>query len=206
MQPVRINGKAGGMKRPTIGQIILWLLLALPMAGMLYAWRTQPEYTYGAIVGHTGLWSAWLMIATLAVTPIRLVFARAKWPAWLVRRRRDLGVATFAYAAGHTLIYLFRKKDFGLIVSEGLEPWLAAGWVALAVFAALAVTSNDWGVRALGRRWKALHRFVYLAAILTFVHWVLSAFEPRNAYMHLAVLAALETVRIVLQFRRRRRT
>ena len=53
------------------------------------------------------------------------------------------------------------------------------------------------------RNWKRLHRFVYAGAILLFVHWALSAFDPTTAYIHLAILAALEAIRIVLQWRQR---
>ncbi|CDX58008.1 hypothetical protein MPL3365_290045 [Mesorhizobium plurifarium] len=63
------------------------------------------------------------------------------------------------------------------------------------IFIALAATSNDFAVRTLRRNWKRLHRVVYLAALLLFVHWVLSAFDPLAAYLHLTVLLALEAVR-----------
>ena len=181
---------------------LLWLILAIPGAWVLGRWATGSA-SYGEAVSESGVWAARLFIVTLAVTPVRLMFKKARWPAWWVRRRRDLGVATFAYAAGHTVIYSLRKKDVSLMVQEGAEPWLAAGWVALAILIALAATSNNALVRMMGRGWKWLHRLAYLAAVLTFVHWVLSAFEPLSAYIHLAALAMLEVVRIALQVRQR---
>jgi len=71
------------------------------------------------------------------------------------------------------------------------------------VMLALAVTSNDASVRWLRRRWQRLHRLVYIAAILTFAHWVLSAFEPVPGWIHLGVLAALEVYRLLRSRRRR---
>ena len=61
---------------------------------------------------------------------------------------------------------------------------------------ALAVTSNDASARLLRRRWKLLHRGVYAAAVLTFAHWILSAFDPIPGAIHLAVLVALEAIRL----------
>ena len=80
---------------------------------------------------------------------------------------------------------------------------MLTGWVALALFVPLAVTSNDIAVRALKQSWKRLHQLVYPAAILMFLHWVLSAFDPMTAYIHIAVLAVIELVRIGLQSRQR---
>ena len=37
----------------------------------------------------------------------------------------------------------------------------------------LALTSNDWSVRRLGRFWRFLHRLTYLAAILAGVHFIM---------------------------------
>ena len=184
---------------------LLWLVLALPAAWMLGRWWLTPDdYGYGHVIGDSGDWAAWLLMVTLAVTPIRLLFRRNRLAQWLMRRRRDLGVASFAYAAGHTVIYLWRKADPGIIWDEASTPYILAGWVALALFVPLAITSNDVSMRALKRSWKRLHRLVYPAAVLVFVHWALSAFDPTTAYINIAILAAIEIVRVVVQWRQRR--
>jgi len=69
----------------------------------------------------------------------------------------------------------------------------------LALFVPLAMTSNDVSVRLMKRGWKRLHRLVYPAAVLTFLHWVWSAFDPTTAWIHVGILAAIEIVRIALQ-------
>ena len=181
---------------------LLWALLAIPGIWLLSRWASGAA-TYGEVVSNSGLWAAQLLILTMAVTPLRLLFRRGQWLVWFVRRRRDLGVATFAYACAHTAVYLLRKNDLSLVLDEAIEPWLLVGWLALAIFVALAATSNDAAVRFLRRGWKRLHRLVYLGAILMFVHWVLSALDPLVAYVHIGVLAALEAVRIALQFRQK---
>jgi len=192
------------MKAIPASRLLLWVVLALPGLWILYRWAATPDaYGYGHAIGDSGDWAAWLLMLTLAVTPVRLLFRKRKWSAWLVRRRRDFGVASFAYAAGHTVIYLADKGPVGAIVAELGFPDILVGWLALALFVPLAATSNDIATRALKRSWKRLHRLVYPAAILTFLHWVLASFDPTTAYVHIAILAAIELVRVVLQARQR---
>lgn len=192
------------MKTLANSRPMLWLVLALPGLWMIYRYFFTPDvYGYGHIIGDSGDWAAWLMMATMAITPIRLVFRPRGWTNWLMRRRRDIGVASFAYAAGHTLLYLERKASPDIILAELSTPYILVGWLALALFVPLAVTSNDKSVRALKRSWKRLHRLVYPAAILVFLHWVLSAFDPTTAYINIAILAVIESVRIFIQWRQR---
>ena len=194
------------MRRRSRVRAALWIVLALPGAWILGRWALTPdEYGYGHAIGDSGDWAAWLLMATLAVTPIRLVFRKAALGIWLMRHRRDLGVASFAYAAGHTIIYAWKKASLGAVLAEAGEPYLLAGWAALALFVPLAVTSNDASVRALKRSWKTLHRLVYPAAILVFLHWIWSAFDPITAWIHAGILAAIEAVRLALQLGRKRR-
>ncbi|MXW73006.1 MAG: hypothetical protein F4Y31_07075 [Gammaproteobacteria bacterium] len=173
----------------------LWLLLSLPGAVIVSRYATGATF-YGEVVLSTGQISAQLLIATMAVTPLRLMFPSQSWVIWLLRRRRYFGVAAFGYAALHTAVYLVRKGVFGDIVSEAAEPGLLTGWIALAIFVPLALTSNDTAVRRLRRLWKRLHRWVYAAALLVFAHWVITAFDPTFGLVHLAVLTALEGFRL----------
>ena len=190
------------MSRWMTSRPALWLLLALPGAWMAWRWVATPEaYGYGHAIADSGLWAAWLLMATLAVTPIRLLMRKSAFGTWLMRRRRDLGVASFAYAMGHTVVYLWKKGALAFDPAEIGQGYLIAGWLALALFVPLAITSNDVSVRALKRAWKSLHRLVYPAAILTFLHWIWSAFDPATAWAHAAALAAIEGLRIFLQYR-----
>ena len=192
------------MKTLRASRPLLWLVLAAPGLWILYRWNTAPDvYGYGHAIGDSGDWAAWLLMLTLAVTPIRLLFKRRSWSTWLIRRRRDIGVASFSYAASHTIIYLINKASLPAVLAEFGSPDMLAGWLAFALFIPLAVTSNDIATRALKRTWKRLHRLVYPAAILTFLHWVFAAFDPTTAYIHIAVLTAIELPRVWLQWRQR---
>lgn len=191
------------MKPPSPSQLVLWTLLALPGAADAVRYAGG-GLGYGEVLQASGAWSVRLLIVTLAIGPLRLAFPRAGWAGWLTRRRRDLGVATFGYALFHLGVYLARKAPAPeLIVREGLEPGMLVGWIAFVVFLALAVTSNDASVRALGRRWKALHRWVYAGAALTMAHWLTTAFELREGLLHGAVLVTVVAIGTGLRLRRR---
>jgi sulfoxide reductase heme-binding subunit YedZ len=173
----------------------LWLLLAWPAIQATNGYLTGDLF-YGEMVHLTGEYSARLLILTMAITPLRLFFNNAKWPTWLLHRRRYLGVATFAYAALHTLVYLNHKRDAVLIMQEAAEFSMWTGWVALPIFLALAVTSNDAAVKRLQRGWKKLHRWVYVAALLTFMHWIFVAFYFVPGLLHFLLLVSLESYRV----------
>jgi sulfoxide reductase heme-binding subunit YedZ len=141
---------------------------------------------------------------TMAVTPLRLLFPRANWTAWLVRNRRYFGVAAFGYAVPHLLAYMIRLGVWGDILEDAMDPGLWTGWLAFFIFIPLAITSNNFSMRKLGRNWKLMHRLVYFSAILTFVHWFIVAFDPIPGLIHAAVLLALELLRLGLTYWPRR--
>ena len=175
---------------------LLAALLAVPWAWLAFGYLTGRLF-YGEMVHASGEWAIWCLMAALAVTPLRRIFPRQAWTAWLLPRRRYLGVAAFAYAALHGAVYVLRQGDLPRILAEALEAGLLTGWLAFAIFVPLALTSNDASARKLGKAWKQLHRAVYAAAVLSFAHWILVAFDRTAAYAHLAVLAALVTARLV---------
>jgi methionine sulfoxide reductase heme-binding subunit len=174
---------------------VLWSLLGVPAAFMLYGYR-QGTVFYGEVLHASGELAAQLLILTLAITPLRLTFPDARWVRWLAARRRYLGVAVFGYSALHAAVYVYRQPDFARVLDDALGASMWTGWLALLVISALAATSNDLSVRLLRSGWKRLHRGVHAAAVLTFAHWVLSAFDPIPGYIHLGVLAVIEGYRV----------
>lgn len=179
---------------------LLWLLLGLPLGYIVAGYATGRLY-YGEVVHLTGDLSVKLLIVAMAATPLLLWFPARAVPRWLARNRRYIGVASFAYAAVHTGVYLERTGVAADVLADAARAEYLTGWIAMAIFTALALTSNDVSVRRLRRGWKALHRLVYAAAALALVHWVLTAFDPLAAWLHAGVLAGLEALRI----RQRRR-
>jgi sulfoxide reductase heme-binding subunit YedZ len=193
MRSVRVPSRVA---RAIDSYLLLAALLAMPWAWLAFGYLAGRLF-YGEMVHASGKWAIWCLMAALAVTPLRRLFPRQAWTAWLLPRRRYLGVAAFAYAALHTAVYALRTGDLPRILAEALEGGLLTGWLAFAIFVPLAMTSNDASARRLGPSWKRLHRAVYAAAALSFAHWILVAFDRTAAYAHLAVLAALASARLV---------
>jgi sulfoxide reductase heme-binding subunit YedZ len=186
-----------------MSRLLVWLLFAAPLVFQAYRYLSEVIF-YGEFVHWTGDQSARLLIVTLAITPLRLTFPTAGWTRWLLLHRRDFGLASALYALAHTIVYLAYRADFSRIAAEAMEVGLLTGWLAFLIFVPLAMTSNNAAVRHLGGRWKRLHRAIYVAAALTFAHWVLTAFDPTAGYIHLAVLVAFMVLRIWQVSRRRR--
>ncbi len=176
------------------------IVLTIILYGALL-WQTH-RYSSGAIfygeyLHWTGLQATWLLLVALAVTPLIRGFPAVGWIRWLAARRRDVGIAVFGYALAHTMAYLFRQPDLQAILEDSLSAGILTGWLALLIFLPLALSSNDRSVRALGRRWRSLHKLVYAGALLTLAHWILTAFSPTIAYLHLVLLLALLAFRVV---------
>ena len=187
-----------------ITRVTVWAVLYAALAVQTWRYIGETIY-YGEYLHWTGVWATRLLILTLAITPLRLLWPLDPVLRFLMLHRRDLGVATFGYSAAHALAYLAREADFRIIVDEALGMDLMTGWIAGLIFLVLALTSNDVSVRTLGKRWKRLHTAVYAAAILTLMHWVLTAFDPTAGYVHAGVLAALFGLRWWLLRKSRRR-
>lgn len=168
---------------------LVWLLLAAPGAYLIWRYVTD-AMGYGAFITWSGDIAVWLLLVALAVSPARNLFP-GKWAAFWVRRRRDIGVASFAYACGHLVAYVLRKGEVELIVSEALAAGMMTGWVAFFIFVPLALTSNNLSIRLLKGWWRKLHWLVYPAAVLVMAHWLMTAFEPTIAIVHTVILGVL---------------
>jgi sulfoxide reductase heme-binding subunit YedZ len=174
----------------------LWLLLSAPLVILINGYAADRIF-YGEIVHASGEWSARLLLVALAASPMRLLFPYAGWTRWLMRNRRYFGVATFFYALLHTIVYVGRQATVSKVVEDSLSFEMWTGWLALLLFFLLALTSNDYSVRRLRSAWKKLHRWVYAAAILSFLHWIFIAFNFIPGVVHLSVLIALQSIRVV---------
>lgn len=165
----------------------------------------------------SGRWALVCLGLTLSITPLRHVLVRLSIAAglpdgrrledWnpLVRMRRMVGLCAFAYAVLHVGLYL--DLDAGWEVTEVLralreKPYVIAGAVAFLALVPLAVTSNQASMRALGRRWKTLHRLVYLAAIAACLHFVwMTKPGVLTPYPYVAVVGLLLAHRLAVLLR-----
>ena len=125
-------------------------------------------------IHRTGDWAVRLLLISLAITPFRKL---AQWPK-LIAVRRMVGVAAFAYAFAHFLLYIVDQNyDLLHVASEiALRFYLTIGFVALLGLAALTATSTDAMIRRLGAaRWNRLHKIVYALAVLALFHYYLQS-------------------------------
>ncbi len=139
----------------------------------------------------SGLWALRLLLATLAITPLRRITGWNK----AVRYRRMLGLFAFFYASVHLAIYLF--IDLGGYWADIFEqiakkPYITVGFAAWLLLIPLAFTSTQKMMRRLGRRWGQLHKLVYATALLGVLHflWLVKA-DKREPLIYFAVFAVL---------------
>lgn len=173
----------------------LWLILALPAFPMVFGLASGnviPEQ----MLHPTGEFAARFMIIAMMITPLRLVFPKAGWLMWMMRRRRHFGVAAFAYALLHTIFYVIDMGTLQTMLDEFLALGIWTGWLAFLIFIPLGLTSNDMAQRKLRSMWKSLQRWVYPAAVLTLVHWIFVHNNLGAALVHFLPLALLEAWRI----------
>jgi sulfoxide reductase heme-binding subunit YedZ len=120
----------------------------------------------------TGKGTLRLLVTSLAVTPVRLLIPKLSW---LIRFRRMLGLYAFFYACLHLLTYVWLYSNFslGAMVNDIMKRrFITAGLTAWLLLVPLALTSTTWSIRKLGgKRWQALHRLAYAAAIAGVVHY-----------------------------------
>lgn len=122
-----------------------------------------------------------LVFLALAILPTVALdipaLADKAWPRKLLRYRRDLGINAGLFALAHALMKSFMTLA---VQPEGfwthvIRPDVLIGAGALSIILALLVTSNNASVRALGRRWKPLHRLVWLVPGLAVIHGVFAS-------------------------------
>lgn len=163
----------------------------------------EPEKSvYEFLLHPTGELAARFMIIAMMLTPLRMLFPKAKFWAWMIQRRRYLGVAAFLYALIHTVFYLVHKDGLDKVFAELGSFGIWTGWLAFVIFIPLAITSNDYSVRRMGAGWKRLQQLVYIAAIATLIHWIFIHNEFGGALAHFIPLGLLETYRLIANRKR----
>ncbi len=152
-----------------------------------------------------GLWALRFLILTLAITPLRQLAGVN-----LLRYRRALGLSAFYYVLMHLTTYLVLDQglDFHAIGADILKrPYITIGMTCFIVLLPLGLTSNNLAIRRLGgKMWQRLHRFVYLAAILAVLHFLMSvkswSIEPVTYALIVAILLAYRLGRSLMRGQR----
>jgi sulfoxide reductase heme-binding subunit YedZ len=137
------------------------------------------------LIHRAGFWALVFLGLVLAVTPLRRVARYGP----LIDVRRMIGVGAFVYIAAHLSLF-FADQSYSVIkffTEITQRVYLIIGAVAWLGLATLAATSTDAMVRRLGGlKWRRLHQFVYVIALLALIHY----FQQTKADVTVPIFAA----------------
>ena len=140
----------------------IWLVYSL-LSGRYFPDPAEPFMTL------SGIWASVFLGLVLALSSL----TKIKRLKVLTRYRRFLGLTAFWYVLLHLLAYLLLHAGFSwLWITEDLikRPYIYVGLLSFLILSLLALTSFKSMIRVLGKRWKPLHRMVYLASVLVIAH------------------------------------
>jgi methionine sulfoxide reductase heme-binding subunit len=190
-----VRGAANGVQRVLLhpaAKVLVFVLASLPAMWLLWAAISDQlgANPAEALIRSLGTWSLRFLVIVLLITPLRVMTG---WQA-LARFRRMLGLFMFFYASLHLLAYAWFDMEFDVaaVVADVIKrPFILVGMLSWLLLLALAATSSNRAIRALGaKRWQRLHRSVYAVAGLAVLHfyWMRSG---KNDFADVAVYGAL---------------
>jgi sulfoxide reductase heme-binding subunit YedZ len=180
-------------------KVVAWAACLAPLGWLGYrAWGGDLSANPISFLTNTlGDWTLRILLASLAVTPLRIFF---RW-SWPVALRRLLGLFAFFYATLHFSVWLvldhfFAWRQMGADIVK--RPYITVGMAALVLMIPLAATSTAASIRRLGgARWQWLHRLVYVIGVCAVLHYVWLAKKANPApYYYVAILVLLMAVRV----------
>jgi sulfoxide reductase heme-binding subunit YedZ len=193
------------VKPITVVKPIAFAAASIPAAALAYGFYTNDLTANPGdyLTDQTGSWALALLVISLGVTPLRRI---SGWND-AIRLRRMLGLFAFFYATLHMLTWVvfFHFFDVDFMVEDVVErPYITIGMATFLILLVLAVTSNRFSIRKLGRRWGKLHRLVYVAAITAVIHfWWLVKADTTEPQRWAAAVGALLGFRVWWTWRTR---
>jgi methionine sulfoxide reductase heme-binding subunit len=180
-------------------KVAAWpIYVVFPLWGAWYFWRALSGAYIDPVADlehRIGLLALKLLIAVLAITPIRNLTKVN-----LVKYRRALGVTAFFLVLYHLLVWAFLDvQTLGRVVADIVKrPYITIGMLAFALLIPLAATSNNLSIRKLGPLvWRKLHWLTYPAVALGAVHfvWLRKGWQIQPL-TYLAIIAVLLLMRV----------
>jgi len=194
-----------GFSKQTTLKVMAHIIAAIPFALML---KDTFSDSLGAdpvrtLTVRTGWWTLSFLLMSLAMTPLRKLTGSASW----TRYRRMLGLWAFALACCHLSIYLvldLQGRWPQIFVDIAKRPYITVGFTAWLLLLPLALTSNVAMMRKLSRRWRQLHKLVYIIAPLGVLHflWLVKK-DQTEPLIFAAVLAVLLSARLIARLNRK---
>jgi len=189
------------------GKLLILVCGLVPLA--LLVWD-QSHHRLGAnpqnfLILTTGMMTLIFLVLTMAVTPLRKIAGLN----WVIQFRRMLGLFAFFYGCLHFLCFFSLDRGFSIssTLTEMLKrKYLILGGTALLVMVPLAITSTNGMIKRLGgKRWRALHRLAYVAAICGVIHYYMQVkADTRQPLVFAGVLAVLLGYRLAVYWRQRK--
>ncbi|NOQ16282.1 MAG: sulfoxide reductase heme-binding subunit YedZ [Methyloprofundus sp.] len=148
-----------------------------------------------------GDWALRFLCLGLALTPLKRLLHQS----WPIRFRRMLGLFAYFYACLHFLVYIVLDLSFSwetFIDEVPQSPYILVGLFTFLLLTSLALTSNKYMQKRLGRRWGQLHKLVYLAALSAVIHylWLVKS-DLSEPLFYAAVIVLLLGVRLIIFFK-----
>ncbi len=187
---------------------LLWIAALVPLALLVRGFVTGDllvKEPVKEIQHQTGTTALVLLLVTLSASPLR------RLTGWneIIRFRRLAGLFAFFYASLHATSYFVFDQELsptGILADVVEHPWVLLGFTAFVSLIPLAVTSTKGWIRRLGRRWRALHQLIYVAAAAAVLHFLwLVKLDVREPVTYAAILIVLLGVRLVYMRRDRDR-
>jgi methionine sulfoxide reductase heme-binding subunit len=186
------------MTRNQILKPLVFIAALVPLAELAFGGLRG---TLGAnpierITHQTGWWTLAFLVGSLAITPLR----RLTKVLWLVQYRRMIGLFAFFYGTLHMLTYVWLDQFFdvhAMLHDIGKRPFITMGSLSYLSMLPLALTSTQWSIRKLGKKWQKLHRLAYVAATAGVIHflWLVKK-DISEPATFAVVLGALFAIRI----------
>jgi methionine sulfoxide reductase heme-binding subunit len=171
-----VDGSNAGM-RSVFNKLPPFQITVHLVSWLLFAWLIFDFFTGNLSVNpiqeitqRTGRYAIWLLIASLACTPLNTLFGLRQ----VLTIRRALGLYAFMFASLHFLTFsgLDYQFNWSLLKFEILEKrYIIVGSIVFTILLALAVTSTRGWQKRLGKKWRSLHRLVYAAGLLVILHY-----------------------------------
>jgi methionine sulfoxide reductase heme-binding subunit len=168
-----ISGKLYPHIRLTV--FVLGFLWALALVGY-YHFVSLDLATFEANIVRTfGLTALVFLLIVLTPGLLNIYFPTYGLNSLLINARRSFGWWTFLFAFVHAFLAFFRFYNGSFLTFNILSyPYKLAvifGAASLLILLVMFITSSQIMVRLLTfRKWKVIHRFIYLAAIFLILH------------------------------------
>lgn len=187
---------------------LVWLLCLAPLAKLVWnGFHGQLTLDPTKYIEHyTGDWTINLIVATLAITPLRRLLGLPD----LIRFRRLIGLFAFFYVCLHFTTYLWIDQNFDFHAIWGdiaKRPYITVGFTGFVLLIPLAVTSTKGWIRRMGgKNWQRLHRLIYVTAIAGVVHyyWLVKS-DVRMPLLYATIVGALLLYRVLMKFQAAKR-